>query len=147
MYRNGNRRWFCGTVQEYNEADDLWLVKYDDGEEHQESLRGSEQLWQLLDEEPPASAVVAAPPAIMQCEAVLVRLSGGNRLYSSIITAGAAVEAQYGTDEDEGWWPGTVLTAHTEGFHAGSFDVLYADGEAELFKPAKRVRLHAMQRL
>ena len=66
MYRNENRRWFCGTVQDYNEADDLWLVEYDDGAEHQESLRGSDQLWDLLDEEPPTSAAVAAPPAIMQ---------------------------------------------------------------------------------
>ena len=95
----------------------------------------------VLDGEPPPP-----PRESLQWEAVQVRLSGGNRLYSSVIRAGAAVEAQYGTDEDEGWWPGTVLTAHTEGFHAGSFDVLYADGEGEFFKPAKRVRLDDTQR-
>ena len=95
----------------------------------------------------PPSPPPQLPRESVQWEAILVRLSGGNRLYSSTITAGAAVEAQYGTDEDEGWWPGTVLTAHTEGFHAGSFDVFYADGESELFKPAKRVRLNDTQPL
>lgn len=44
-------------------------------------------------------------------------------------------------DEDEEWWPGRVLGVHSQGAHAGLFDVLYDDGEFELFKPSRRVRL------
>jgi hypothetical protein len=50
-------------------------------------------------------------------------------------------QAHYGVDEDEEWWPGRVLGVHSQGAHAGLFDVLYDDGEFELFKPSRRVRL------
>ena len=42
-------------------------------------------------------------------------------------------QAHYGVDEDEEWWPGRVLGVHSQGVHAGLFDVLYDDGEFELF--------------
>ena len=50
-------------------------------------------------------------------------------------------QAHYGVDEDEEWWPGRVLGVHSHGAHAGLFGVLYDDGEFELFKPSRRVRL------
>ena len=149
-------KFFAGTIASI-EGTESCVVMFDDGDlEHGVLLEHVKAGPSQAKHKRPRAGVgkpaikPASPPPpreSLQWEAVLVRLSGGNRLYSSIITAGAAVEAQYGTDEDEGWWPGTVLTAHTEGFHAGSFNVLYADGEAELFKPAKRVRLHDTQRL
>ena len=53
----------------------------------------------------------------------------------------ARLQAHFGEDEDEEWWPGRALGVHTQGAHAGRFDVLYDDGELELFKPSRRVRL------
>jgi len=49
---------------------------------------------------------------------------------------GQRVLAHYGKDEDELWWPGTVLTAHRSG-HA---DVRYDDGDIECKKPSSRLR-------
>ena len=40
-------------------------------------------------------------------------------------------QAHYGVDEDEEWWPGRVLGVHSQGAHAGLFDVLYDDGELQ----------------
>ena len=50
---------------------------------------------------------------------------------------GTKVIAQFGTDEDERWWPGTILQLH----HDGLIDVKYDDGDKEIGKPLSRVRL------
>lgn len=48
VYWQGNRRWFSGTVDEYDAASDCWLVKYDDGEQQLEPLTAPNLPWELL---------------------------------------------------------------------------------------------------
>ena len=50
---------------------------------------------------------------------------------------GTKVIAKFGTDEDERWWPGTIVHLH----HDGLIDVKYDDGDKETRKPLSRVRL------
>ena len=108
-------------------------VRYDDGDLEVGVLLAHVKLRQ-----PPPPP---KPAVELRWSAVGVRVSGGYRCFRSVVVQGADVEAQYGEDEDEEWWAATVTTAHGEGFHAGTFDVVYhADGEAELFKPAAKVR-------
>ena len=47
-----------------------------------------------------------------------------------------AVEAQFGSSEDELWWPATI----TQVWSNGDVDVLYDDGDVERQKPRCRVR-------
>jgi len=56
---------------------------------------------------------------------------GGRELF-----VGARVEAQYGTADDEEWWPGTITQLWTN----GDVDVQYDDGDFEAQKPRRRVR-------
>jgi hypothetical protein len=49
-------------------------------------------------------------------------------LYGRSLRLRASSQAHYGVDEDEEWWPGRVLGVHSQGAHAGLFDVLYDDG-------------------
>ena len=52
---------------------------------------------------------------------------------------GVIVLAQYGTDEDELWFRGTIVGVHRDDF--GQWvDVEYDDGDKEEMKPIKRVR-------
>ena len=53
------------------------------------------------------------------------------------MSVGDAVEGQYGTDEDELWWPATVTRLRAN----GSVDVRYDDGDVEQQKPRSRLRL------
>ena len=52
------------------------------------------------------------------------------------LRVGDAVEGQYGTDDDELWWPATITRLGTD----GSVDVRYDDGDVEQQKPRRRVR-------
>ena len=49
---------------------------------------------------------------------------------------GDRVEAQFGLDDDELWWPGTVHKVRK----GGCVDVAYDDGDFEKRKPLSRVR-------
>jgi len=53
------------------------------------------------------------------------------------LRVGERVVAQYGVDDDELWFEGSVLAVDAQ---SGSIDVLYDDGEREERKPPSRVR-------
>ena len=62
---------------------------------------------------------------------VMVRVAAASRAYGRSLRLHASSQAHYGVDEDEEWWPGRVLGVHSQGAHAGLFDVLYDDGELQ----------------
>ena len=62
---------------------------------------------------------------------VMVRVAAASRAYGRSLRLRASSQAHYGVDEDEEWWPGRVLGVHSQGAHAGLFDVLYDDGELQ----------------
>ena len=62
---------------------------------------------------------------------VVVRLAAASRAYGRSLRLRASSQAHYGVDEDEEWLPGRVLGVHSQGAHAGLFDVLYDDGELQ----------------
>ena len=66
------------------------------------------------------------PPnrAGLQWEGVSCQLRGAGRCFSSAIAQGMPVEAQFGVDDEEAWWGASVLKVHTQGAHAGMFDVV-----------------------
>ena len=70
VYWKGNKKWFSGTVDEYDEDEDAWLVKYDDGEEQHEPLNDPDLLWELLSEKSPKPAAAAAAAAASSAAAI-----------------------------------------------------------------------------
>ena len=52
VYWKGNKKWFSGTVNEYDADENTWLVKYD-GEEKHEPLNDPDLPWELLCERLP----------------------------------------------------------------------------------------------
>ena len=58
-----------------------------------------------------------------------------SRVHERSLRLRASSQAHYGVDEDEEWWPGRVLGVHSQGAHAGLFDVLYDDGELQTNLP------------
>ena len=66
---------------------------------------------------------------------VMVRVAAASRAYGRSLRLRASSQAHYGVDEDEEWWPGRVLGVHSQGAHAGLFDVLYDDGELQANLP------------
>ena len=52
------------------------------------------------------------------------------------LSNGDRVEAHFGMDDEEGWWPATITQIYTN----GDVDVLYDDGDRETQKPRCRVR-------
>ena len=63
VWWKGDRRWFCGTLDEYDESEDTWLVKYDDGEVQQEPLNDPDLKWEPLGEEPSKTSAASSAAA------------------------------------------------------------------------------------
>ena len=98
--------------------------------------------WDTLDVEGQPGVASGCSPGAWGCRSWCVRSHKGvgclppedtaSRVHERSLRLRASSQAHYGVDEDEEWWPGRVLGVHSQGAHAGLFDVLYDDGELEL---------------